>query len=130
MPACARDCLFEVTASIAASAADITLLRSIMKSLGLRFDSAKHSARRGPRPLNKPLWESSAFQRSMPSDLIRGWVPVRVKQTRQKKRLAQRDDEVGAFAGFAALVDAMIGHHDRASGGQHLRDPRHRLGSD
>jgi hypothetical protein len=34
MPACASDCLFEVTAAIAASAAVTTLLRSIMKSLG------------------------------------------------------------------------------------------------
>jgi hypothetical protein len=25
------------------------------------------------------------FKRSMPSDLIRGWIPVRVKKTRQKK---------------------------------------------
>jgi hypothetical protein len=33
MPACASDCLFEMTAAIAASAAVITLLRSIMKSL-------------------------------------------------------------------------------------------------
>src|SRR2546429_7346377 len=130
MAACARDCLFEVTTATAASAADITLLRSIMKSLRLRFDSAKHSATRGPRPLNKPLWEASAFQRSLPSDLIRGWVPVRAKKTRQRNRLAQRDDEVGAFAGFAALVDAVIGHHDRTAGGQDFCDPRHRLGSD
>jgi hypothetical protein len=33
MPVCASDCLLEVTAAIAASAADITLLRSIMKCL-------------------------------------------------------------------------------------------------
>src|SRR4051812_45261079 len=26
----------------------------------------------------------------MPSDLIRGWIPVRVKKTRQTKRLVQR----------------------------------------
>ena len=54
-----------------------------MKSFGLRFDGTKHSATRGPLPLNKPLWD-----------------------------LPQRDDEVGAFTGFAALVDAVIGHHD------------------
>jgi hypothetical protein len=63
MPACASDCLFEATAAIAASAADITLLRSIMKSLALRFNSAKHSATRGPLPLNKTLWHS-VFERS------------------------------------------------------------------
>jgi hypothetical protein len=33
MPACVSDCLVEATAAIAASAADIRLLRSIMKSL-------------------------------------------------------------------------------------------------
>jgi hypothetical protein len=27
----------------------------------------------------------SVFERSMPSDLIRGWMPVRVKKTRQNK---------------------------------------------
>ena len=76
-----------VTAAIAASVADITLLRFIMRSLALRFTSAKHSATRGPLPLNKPLWG-----------------------------LPQGHDEVGAFAGFAALVDAVIGHYDRAAG--------------
>src|SRR6476660_4445447 len=101
MTACARACLFEVTAAIAASAADNTLLRSIMKSLALRFESAKHSATRGARPLNKPL-----------------------------RDLPQRHDEVGAFAGFAALVDAVIGHHDRTAGGQDFCDPRHRLWRD
>src|SRR3954454_24824825 len=105
MPACASDCLFEVTAAIAASAAVITLLRSIMraptKSFGLRFDAAQHSATRAARPLNKPLWG-----------------------------LPQGHDEVGAFAGFAALADAMIGHHDRTAGAQDFCDPRHCLGSD
>jgi hypothetical protein len=33
MPACARDCRLEATAAIAASAAESTLLRSIMKGL-------------------------------------------------------------------------------------------------
>jgi len=59
MPACASDCLFGAKAAIAASAADITLLRSIMNSLDesfeLRFHCAKHSARRRMLPLNKPL---------------------------------------------------------------------------
>ena len=55
MPACARDCLLELTAAITASAAVITLLRSIMKSPGLRFDSAKHTAQREQQPLNKAL---------------------------------------------------------------------------
>src|SRR6185436_20303492 len=72
-----------------------------MKSFRLRFDSAKHSATRGLLPLNKPLWG-----------------------------LPQRDDEVGAFAGFTALVDAVIGHYDRTAGGQDFGDPRQRLRSD
>src|SRR6185436_12921611 len=28
----------------------------------------------------------SVFERSMPSDLIRGWIPVRARKTRQTKR--------------------------------------------
>ena len=31
----------------------------------------------------------SVFERSMPSDLIRGWIPVRVKKTRQNKRIGR-----------------------------------------
>jgi hypothetical protein len=31
----------------------------------------------------------------MPSDLIRGWIPVRVKKTRQNKRLELRSDSIG-----------------------------------
>jgi hypothetical protein len=30
------------------------------------------------------------FERSMPADLIRGWIPVRVKKTRQNKNLELR----------------------------------------
>src|SRR6185437_13593312 len=30
--------------------------------------------------------QHSVFQRSMPSDLVRGWIPVRVKETRQNKK--------------------------------------------
>src|ERR1700733_14961063 len=33
------------------------------------------------------LVSHGVFGRSMPSDLIRGWKPVRVKKTRQKKKL-------------------------------------------
>jgi hypothetical protein len=32
----------------------------------------------------------SVFERSMPSNLIRGWIPVRVKKTRQNKNLELR----------------------------------------
>jgi hypothetical protein len=31
----------------------------------------------------------------MPSDLIRGWIPVRVKKTRQNNRLELRSDSIG-----------------------------------
>jgi hypothetical protein len=34
---------------------------------------------------NVTVISQSVFERSMPSDLIRGWVPVRVKKTRQAK---------------------------------------------
>jgi hypothetical protein len=61
MPACARDCLFELTAAIAASAADITLLRSIMEKPSTAVQLTKDSATRGTLPLNKPLWETIAF---------------------------------------------------------------------
>jgi hypothetical protein len=40
MPACASDCLFEATAAIAASAADIRVLRSNMKSLDEKLQAA------------------------------------------------------------------------------------------
>ncbi len=31
----------------------------------------------------------------MPSDLIRGWIPVRVKKTRQNKNPEPRSDSIG-----------------------------------
>jgi hypothetical protein len=37
----------------------------------------------------------------MPSDLIRGWVPVRVKKTRQNKRLEPRSDSIGTEKALA-----------------------------
>ena len=61
---------------MAASAAVIMVLRSIMASLALGFIGAKHSRAGEPAPLNKLLWRG----------------------------LAQRNDEVGAFAGFAAVL--------------------------
>src|SRR5439155_2300307 len=106
MPACASDCLFEVTAAIAASAADITLLRSIMKGLDEKLRACGSTAQ-------------SIAQRARPGP-----------STSRYGDLTQRDDEVGAFAGFTALVDAVIGHYDRTAGGQDFGDPRHRLRSD
>ena len=38
--------------------------------------------------------EHGVFKRSMPSDLIRGWRPVRVKKTRQIKNLEPRFDSI------------------------------------
>jgi hypothetical protein len=37
----------------------------------------------------------SVFQRSMPSDLIREWRPVRVKKTRQNKNPEPRSASIG-----------------------------------
>ncbi len=37
----------------------------------------------------------SVFERSMPSDLIRGWDPVRVKKTRQKRKQPFRAQGAG-----------------------------------
>jgi hypothetical protein len=34
------------------------------------------------------------FERSMPSDLIRGWEPVRVKKTRQNKKVEIGSDSI------------------------------------
>src|SRR5262249_22717297 len=43
------------------------------------------------------------------------------------RSLAQGDDEIRAFAGFA-LINALIGHDDRSAGRQRFRDPRHDVG--
>jgi hypothetical protein len=43
IPACASACLLELTAAIAASAADITLLRSIMRTLDQKLMAAVQS---------------------------------------------------------------------------------------
>ena len=48
-----------------------------------------------PRARCVRMMLKSVFQRSMPSDLIRGWIPVRVKKTRQNKRLELRSDSIG-----------------------------------
>src|SRR4051812_40740412 len=44
----------------------------------------------------------------MPSDLIRGWIPVRVKKTRQNKNLEPRPDSIGTEE---ALGRAFSGRH-------------------
>src|SRR6185437_14883665 len=102
---CAKDCLVEAAAAIAASATVIARLRFIItasiKSSGAAGSTAQSIAQRARRDRSTSCYE-----------------------------LPQRDDEIGAFAGFAALVDAVIGHHDRAAGGQDLRDPGHRFGRD
>ncbi|MDE2601951.1 MAG: hypothetical protein KGL62_06220, partial [Bradyrhizobium sp.] len=36
----------------------------------------------------------SVFERSMPSDLIRGWIRVRVKKTHQNKNPEPRSDSI------------------------------------
>jgi hypothetical protein len=40
------------------------------------------------------LQNQSVFQQSTPSDLIRGWRPVRVKKTRQIRNLDPRFDSI------------------------------------
>src|SRR5260221_10344422 len=49
----------------------------------------------------------------MPSDLIRGWTPIRVKKTRQIKNLEPRSDSIGTEKALA------LGHFDETA---------HRLG--
>ena len=44
----------------------------------------------------------SVFKRSMPPDLIRGWLAVRIKKTRQIKNLEPR---LGSIETEEALVD-------------------------
>jgi hypothetical protein len=39
----------------------------------------------------------------MPSDLIRGWIPVRVRKTRQNKRLELRSDSIGTEEALVIL---------------------------
>ncbi len=44
----------------------------------------------------------------MPSDLIRGWVPVRVKKTRQTKDLGQARSRHALFHVFAVFLELAI----------------------
>ena len=52
----------------------------------LMQDRSPHNDRPAPRAcLNLTHAHQSVFKRSMPSDLIRGWKPVRVRKTRQNQ---------------------------------------------
>src|ERR1700744_3875600 len=90
MAACAGAPRVAAGLAIAASAAVMTTLRSIMAA---------------------PLALVSDISR-----ILRG-------------RLAQRNDEIGSFAGFAG-GDALIGNDDRAAGRKRVRDARHRVRGD
>src|ERR1700712_3946299 len=46
----------------------------------------------------------SVFQQSMPSDLIRGWKPVRAKKTGQIKNLGPGSDSIGTQTALVAVV--------------------------
>src|ERR1700736_5523731 len=100
MPACAVALLVEAEATMAVRAAVIMVLRFIMACLS--GDSVAHRI------------AQRAHHRRSTSRY--GWIV----------RSAQRNDEVRAFAGFA-LVDALVGNHDRAAGRQGFRDARHRI---
>jgi hypothetical protein len=80
----------EARSSLAAAAGRVTVgTRSLKKS-----NRAKPKKRQAP-DFDKPgkqeadMRKQSVFERSMPSDLIRGWRPIRVKKTRQNKRLVR-----------------------------------------
>src|SRR5262245_21093160 len=120
MPACASDCLVEATPAIAASPMVITVLRSIMKASikssapGATARVISHRARRDRSTSRYAIYNVQAK---------RG--PVR---NASRRRLPKRDDEVSAFAGFSALADTEIGHHNRTAGAQDFSDPGHRFG--
>src|SRR5437667_8345837 len=58
---------------------------------GGRYSGFAWSRRRCRTPIEK---RDSVFQRSMPSDLIRGWTPVRVKKTRQNRNPEPGSDSI------------------------------------
>src|ERR1700712_1800209 len=51
----------------------------------------------------------------MPSDLIRGWKPVRVKRTRQIKNLEPRSDSIGTETALAVAAMGFLGAADKGA---------------
>ncbi len=58
----------------------------------------------------------SVFERSTPSDLIRGWKPVRVKKTRQSKKLELESGPIGTEGALPRVVTARTWQADRPKG--------------
>jgi hypothetical protein len=60
----------------------------------------------------------SVFKRSMPSDLIRGWRPVRVKKTRQIRNLGPRFDSIEAEKALVCEAERQCNrsHQNEADG--------------
>src|SRR5882757_6294190 len=91
-------------------------------SRGAGLDQVKKSCSR--KSLPACCWKTmsgfrsrahSVFERSMPSDLIRGWTPVRVKKTRQTKAPLVLDDHRGADGDAAIEIGhVVIGHAEAA----------------
>jgi len=52
--------------------------------------------------IGAPVGES-VFQRSVPTDSIQGWKPVRIKKTRQDKNMGPRYDSIGTEKAPAKL---------------------------
>src|SRR5260221_13428090 len=57
------------------------------------------------RNITKPRNNYSVFERSMPPDLIRGWTPVRVKKTRQNKRVEPGSDSIRTDKALAQQLE-------------------------
>src|SRR5205807_5462995 len=65
-------------------------------------------AGRGPRGgAGRGVNSHSAFVRSMPADLIRGWIPVRIKKTRQNKKLESGSDSIRTDKALKVLGNSL-----------------------
>src|SRR5437763_14182956 len=97
--------------SASARVADVVVERSAA-SMVLRF-----SMTTSPDVIREALYSANAIG------------PLNAALSDAVSRSVQAHDEVGAFAGLT-LVDALVGHDDRAAAGQHLVDLGHGIGRD
>src|SRR5258708_26289995 len=85
-----------------------------------------HPSRSKKRGASAFVLDHSVFERSMPSDLIRGWTPVRVKKTRQNKRVEPGSDAIRTGALTEMPVDR-LGHEIDEGADLGRQQPRGRI---
>src|SRR4051794_16970046 len=114
MPAWAAACRLAIMPGTA-SAAIITVLRSIMRSLGCIV--RRSIAQRAIGRLSTSRYGRACllFEHDLRANAFRVCPEGKPVSNFPDHALTQRDDEISAFAGFAALGDAVIRHHDRTA---------------